>query len=267
MTAAPSCRFFLGGHDLEMVTIAELLREAGLGGRVEDKHLSWGAKASAYAKEIRESLRNGETPVLIELADDLGEDAGRSRILFVDHHGERAGAGAPSALRQIFDLAGPGRGLSWTRHCALVEANDIGHAEGLRAAGASPAEIRAIRDADRRAQGIGAGVEEESRRAIATMTWQGGLAIVNTKAHTSSAIIDFLLPEYGGPGARNLLVLMPDKAAFSGEGKVVLALSCVPGSWCGGALPERGYWGAPRASTGSAARLAATITTLLGGAA
>lgn len=266
MTAPPSCRFFLGGHDLEMVTIADLLRKAGFAGRVEDKHLSWGAKASAYANEIRESLRRGETPVLIELADDLDDSFERSRILSVDHHGTRAGAEAPSALRQIFDLAGRSHGLSWTRHYALVEANDIGHAAGLGAAGAAPAEIRALRDADRRTQGIGVDVEEESRRAIAAMIRRGGLSIVETKAPTSSAIADFLLPEYGGPGAPNLLVLMPDKAAFFGEGRVVRALACFPGCWYGGALPDKGFWGAPRASVSSADELAATIAKLLDGA-
>lgn len=258
-----SYRFFLGGHDLEMHTIRELLMEAGLGGAIADHGLAWGAKASAYASDIRASLARGETPVLIELADDLGACFERNRILFVDHHAERAGSDAPSALRQIFDLIAAGRKPIWTRWFALVEANDIGHAEALRRLGASPAEIRAVRDADRRAQGVGTQIEAESRRAIAGMQRRGALAIVGTTASTSSAIADFLLPEYDGPGPGNLIVLMPDKIAFFGDGCVVRALADVPACWYGGALPERGYWGAPRASVAAVEPLIDRIAALL----
>jgi len=169
MIAPALHRFFLGGHDLEMLTIRELLIEAGLGGAIVDHDLAWGARASAYASDIRASLARGETPVLIELADDLGESFERSRIVFADHHAERAGSGAPSALRQIFDLIAACRKPVWSRWLALVEANDIGHAEALRRLGASRGEIRSVRDADRRAQRVSTEVEEESRRAIAGM--------------------------------------------------------------------------------------------------
>lgn len=256
-------RFFLGGHDLEMVAIRDLLVGAGHGDRVEDKRLAWGVKASAYRDEIGASLARGETPVLIELPDDLDRRIDRAALLLVDHHGARAGADAPSALRQIFDLLGGG---TWTRRLALVEANDVGHAEGMRELGASPDEIRKIRDADRNAQGVSAEVETESRRALAAARRRGGLTIVETTAPTASAICDFLLPEYGGAGAGNLLVVMPGKVAFFGEGRVVRALAAVPDSWHGGALPKTGYWGSPREALGSVDELIARISGVLGAA-
>lgn len=268
---APSHRFFLGGRDLEMLAIRELLIEAGLGDRTVDHGLAWGARASAYAGGIAASLACGETPVLIELADDLGDDFDRSRILFVDHHGARAGADRPSSLRQVFALIAPGRELVWTRWMALVEANDIGHAEGLRRLGAAHEEIRRVRDADRRAQGITPEIEAESRRAIAGLVRRDGLAIVETTAATSSAIADFLLPEYGGPRVDELLVLMPGKAGFFGAGAVIRALAAAPDwqarCWYGGALPETGFWGAPLApgskSPGEGESLIETIIGIL----
>ena len=115
---------------------------------------------------------------------------------------------------------------------------------GLRALGASSREIVAIRNQDRRAQGVNAGIERESRRAVAEATRAGGLTIVTTSAATSSAITDFIQPEFGGPGAANLLVQMPGKLAFFGSGAVIARLQTVAGSYWGGALPEEGYWGA-----------------------
>ena len=238
-------RFFLGGHDLEMEEIRSLLAEAGLADAVVDRGLAWGAKAAAYEGPIRAALSNRETPVLIELEDDLPADIDRDQIFQVDHHGARAGADKPSALRQVYDLIREGRDLRWTRRRALVAANDIDHVRGLRALGATAAEVRAIRDADRRAQGIDDAIERESRRAIDAAERHGELTLIRTSAPTSSAIADFLLPEYGGPGVDDLVVEMPGKLAFFGRGAIIEMLKDVRGCWYGGALPERGYWGAP----------------------
>ena len=241
-------RFFLGGRDLEMVEIAALLREAGLGERIVDAGLAWGARASDHAGAVERALAAGETPVLIELLDDLPVEIDRRRLVEIDHHGARAGHGRPTSLEQIFDLVGRPAGLTWTRRRALVAANDRGHAGAMRALGANPEEIRAIRDADRAAQGIGPEVEAESRRAIDAARRAGPLLVVETSAPTSSAIFDRLLPEYGGPGTDDVLVEMPQIWAFSGDGRVIADLSTTPECWYGGDLPERGFWGAPRAA-------------------
>lgn len=249
-TFSPEFRFFLGGRDLEMETIAALLFEAGLGDRVVDGGLAWGARAGAYDGAIRTALAAGETPVLIELADDLAADIDRSRLVVIDHHGSRAGHGRPTSLEQIFALVGRAAGLVWTRRRALVAANDRGHAAAMRAIGAQPDEIREIRDADRLAQGVSAEVAAESRRAVSAAKALGPLLVVETRATTSSAVHDFLLPEYGGPDPSDVLVTTALTWSFSGEGRVIADLSTIPGCWYGGDLPSRGFWGAARDAIG-----------------
>lgn len=249
-------RYFLGGRDLEMLEITRLLRRAGA--EFVDRGLAWGACASAYRDEIERTLSDGDTVVLVELADDLTDRVDRSRIVAVDHHGDRAGRDLPSALRQVFDrLRQRCPSLRWTRRMALVAANDIGHAAGLRAVGASADEVTRIRDDDRKAQGVTAEIEAESRRAIGRARTNGQLIVVETTAPTSSAVADFMLPEYGGPGPKDLLVVMPESFAFFGRGPAVRLLSKVEGSWYGGDLPARGYWGTRRASSPDPAKIEA----------
>ena len=87
--------FFLGGRDLEMVTIKELLQRE-LPAHTHDKGLAWGARASDYREEIEVEMGSGKTPVLVELHDDLGV-TGRGAIL-VDHHGERVEMHTPNEV-------------------------------------------------------------------------------------------------------------------------------------------------------------------------
>ena len=150
----------------------------------------------------------------------------------------------PTSIEQIRDLIGAS-GL-WSRWRELVAANDKGHAAGMRMLGASAEEIRCVRDADRRAQGVTAKIEAESRRALAAAGRAGGLLIIATTAPTSSAISDFLLTEYGGPGECDAFVATSRSLNFFGDGRVVRELARRHGGWSGGTLPERGFWGAPR---------------------
>ena len=105
-------RFFLGGRDLEMVEIRRLL-DRHAAGRIEDKRLAWGAALSAYREELLAALARGETPVMIELADDLLADLfDRARVIVVDHHGPLAGHDRPTSIEQVFALLGSaGRGV------------------------------------------------------------------------------------------------------------------------------------------------------------
>lgn len=257
-------RFFLGGHDLEMVEIARLVASAGF--TVDDKRLAWGARASAYAAEIAAALAAGRTPVLVELAYDLPSAVDRTALVEVDHHGARAGADRPSSLAQVFALLqAAGATVEWTRWHDLVAANDIAHARGMRAIGATVEEIRAVRDADRVAQGITAEVEAASREALRGARRVGTLRLIETGLPTSSAIMDFLLPEYGGPadGVGDTLVVMPTTVAFFGRGAAIAELRSVPGCWYGGALPHDGFWGAPRSSVEPVADFTDRLSALL----
>lgn len=260
----PQCcspHVFLGGADLEMSAIRSIALEALGPAHVSDHGLSWGAKASSYHREITAALEQNETPVLVELTLDLPASIPRGRLADIDHHGHNAGAGRPCALRQMFRLLGlPSR--RWTREMTLIEANDIGHIRGLRRVGATMAEIVAIRNCDRAAQGVNGDVEVEARRAIADAQVHGVLTVIVTASATSSAVADFVQPEYGGPGADNLLVLMPGGITFYGHGGVIEKLKDIPGSWRGGELPEFGFWSISQPEGPDYARLVEHIRAL-----
>lgn len=239
--------FFLGGYDLEMVTIRDWLvaRRAC----VFDKRLAWGAKTSAYRDEIPRELARGRIAVLVELEDDLGllngSVAAQCRV--VDHHGARAGRDVPTALEQVFALAG-GAPSEWTRWMTLVAANDRGHLRALREADATVEEMRRVRAADRAAQGVSPDEEltaEQAARQAATLL-DGQLTVVRLPHERTSAAVDALDALLGGPGYRNLLVITPRSQSFYGDGRAIRRLDeRFPGGYYGGELPERGFWGHP----------------------
>lgn len=241
-------RFFLGGRDLEMVTIRELL-ERHAPGQYLDRGLSWGAKASAYAGPIAESLAEGKTVVLVELPDDLGllDGPDGARIIAVDHHGHSAGQDRPTALEQVYQLLRLPPN-AWTRWHALVAANDRGHVRALQTLGATREEIERVRAADRAAQGITPDQETVGRRsaAQAQTRWDGALTVVELPHERTATVTDALEPPLGGPGYQNLLVLCPDMVMFYGEGAAIDALRATwPDGFYGGELPARGFWGYP----------------------
>ena len=233
--------FFLGGHDLEMETIADLLEE--LHATYCYKKLNWGAKASAYKDEIGHAIKANHTPVIVELLDDVGLPP--ESIVIVDHHGVNAGASRKSSLRQVFELLGlPEK--RWDRRLMLVSANDVGYIPALVEAGASKEEITEIRAADRKAQGITSEQESQGEEAITMAeTLCGGRLTVVRLPHSKTGVVsDRLQPELGGPGCINLLVISSDEVNFFGEGWLVKALiDEFPDGWYGGALPDRGFWG------------------------
>jgi hypothetical protein len=241
-----SYAYFLGGYDLEMLTIRELL-DRHAPNRVHDSHLRWGARTSAYGAEIGDALEQGLTPVLIELEDDLGISASSeaNRVLLIDHHGPLAGKERPTALEQLFDLLGRPRS-EWTRWMDLVAANDRGHIRALTRIGASPEEIVQVRSADRAAQGITPEQDSTGRLAAnqAESLLGGRLTVVRLSHDHSATVTDVLDPASGGPGYENLLVLCPTQTCFFGSGRGIRFLDAhFPAGYFGGELPERGFWG------------------------
>lgn len=234
--------FFLGGHDLEMTTIRDLL-EKYTPGRFHDKGLYWGAKVSDYGREIEAAIAMGETPVLVELTVDM--ELKPDSVIIIDHHGKGAGFDKPTSLHQVFDILNLS-GEVWTRWFDLVAANDRGYIPAMIRAGAALDEIAAIRAADRVAQGITPEEESEGERAAARAEVLAGgmLTIVRLGHIRTAAVADCMEPALGGLGYKNLLVISPMQVNFFGAGNLVLALNeAFPGGWYGGALPERGFWG------------------------
>ena len=252
--------FFLGGRDLEMATIRELL-DAEPVGAVVDYRLAWGASAAAYVADIDDALRRGLVPVLVELDlaatpelrahTILATDAragdrslGDGAIIVVDHHGPLAGADRPTSLEQVLDLLGA-RARRWSRWYELVAANDRGHVAEMLAHGATLPELHAVRAADRLAQGITSDEETEGTRAAdAAERPCDGLTIVRLAHDRTAPVVDRLDAALGGPGYDTLLVRTPVATHVFADGATVASLNTtLPGGWYGGALPARGFWG------------------------
>jgi hypothetical protein len=242
--------FFLGGHDLEMETIAGLLTGHQL--PFSDAGLGWGASASSYREQIEELDRHGQRLVMVELENDLIHQP--VDAIWIDHHGARAGSAMPTSLEQIFELLDlPGE--QWSRHYQLVAANDRGYLPALAAIGATRAEMEAIRSADRAAQGVGPADEEAALAALRHLEalCAGRLSVARLSTSRVSPLVDRLDPLLGGAGYENLLVISPNELNFYGAGGLVERLArLIPAGWYGGSLPEYGYWGCRYASDSAA---------------
>lgn len=235
----------LGGYDAEMVEIAKACRKAGV--EVVDKHLGWGAAASAYAEEIAQAVSEGKTPVLVELALDIELPA---NAIIVDHHNENAGR--PASILQVLDLLGQ----QPTRRQQLVAANDCAYIPGMLALGATPEEVAAVRLADRAAQGITPEQEAEAERAIAAATVINGVTIIKMAHSKTAPVCDRL---FNQDKEQRLLILSADgESNFFGNGELCKLLQGEDtgkkteqgytiyshfGGWIGGNLPESGFWG------------------------
>ena len=237
--------FFLGGADAEMFAIADACREAGVA--VADKHLGWGAAASAYSEEIAAAVSEGKTPVLIELTLDIELPAS---AIVVDHHNENAGK--PASILQVLDLLG----VEPSRYQQLVAANDCGYIPGMLALGATPEEVAAVRLADRAAQGITPEQELEAERAIAAAKTVNGVTIVKMAHSKTATVCDRL---FNPDKEQRLLILSGDgESNFFGNGELCRLLQGEDtgkktaegytiyshfGGWIGGNLPTSGFWG------------------------
>lgn len=234
---------FAGGYDGEMIEIFNICREAGV--ELVDKHLGWGAAASAYAEEIVAAAAAGKTPVLVELGLDieLPETA-----IVVDHHNEMSDR--PASILQVLDLLG----LEPTRYQRLVAANDCGYIPAMLSMGATAEEVAAVRLADRSAQGITPEQEAEAERALGCREVINGVTVVRMSHSKTATIADRLFnPEeeqrlliLSGDGESNFfgkkelcLLLQGEKTGKTAEGWDTYSHF---GGWTGGG-DETGFWG------------------------
>ena len=228
--------YFIGGHDLEMREIARVL--AAHHQRVVDHRLSWAqAHAATYNREVRAAIAAGLRPVLVELRD-IPDDL-RPNIDVIDHHGPSSGA-MPSSLDQVLARLC----LTPTRNQQLISANDRGYIDGMLAIGASSEDVARIRRADREAQGITSDEECAADAAVRHREHPSpSLTIVRLPHGRTATVTDRLSVGAGGPGYRSLLIESPSEISFFGPGAIILTLSDQFGGYCGGMLPERGFWG------------------------
>lgn len=197
--------FLLGGNDLEMTTIKNLLVNAGE--QFETHDLRWdNAKLSCYEKTLEEYGNSPDYQIYgIELNEDIPHPDNYVRI---DHHNDFANK--PSSLEQVATLLG----LAMDRHMQLVAANDSRYIPGMIKLGASREEIDDIRRADRAAQGV----SEDDNERLAEESLKSckgeasNLYVVKSLTSKFSTICDRMYPY------RRLLIYNDDVAEFYGEG-------------------------------------------------
>ena len=189
--------FFLGGKDLEMLTIRGLLERTGQ--KFYDKGLEWGAKASAYAEDIQFTLdwSKGGVPVLVELEIDikLPETA-----LVIDHHGDRSSEEA--SILQVVRILGCAP--TWDQK--LVAANDSGYIPAMLREGASLEAVANIRRRDREAQGVTEEMEKQAEEAVSNYREARGVIIVHIPHNKFSTVTDRLFSQWED-GKENLVVV------------------------------------------------------------
>ena len=197
--------FLLGGSDLEMTTIKNLLVNAGE--QFETHDLRWdNAKLSSYEKTLEEYGNSPDYQIYgIELNEDIPHPDNYVRI---DHHNDFANK--PSSLEQVATLLG----LEMDRHMQLVAANDSRYIPGMIKLGASREEIDDIRRADRAAQGVSE--DDDERLAEESLKSCKGdasnLYVIKSLTSKFSTICDRMYPY------RRLLIYNDDVAEFYGEG-------------------------------------------------
>ena len=202
------------------------------------------ATFAAYDSEIRTAIRSGRRPVLVELRDIPADIL--PFVDVIDHHGSESGH-LPTSLEQVLTRFGV---TTLTREQSLIAANDKGYIEGMVAIEATPEEIARIRRADRESQGITTEQELVAESAVAAgSTLAPGLTLVKLPHDKTATVTDWLSSVAGGPGYSNLLIESPHEVSFFGDGRIIARPTASFGGYCGGNLPERGYWGSKEMPT------------------
>lgn len=205
----PRNLFLLGGHDLEMMTIKQML-EHNPDCEISDKNLAWdSALLSAYSKELEESSRFDRI-YGIELNEDF---AVPDNYYPIDHHNGQDNM--LSSLEQVALILG----VRLNRHQQLVAANDRGYIPAMQALSATEEEIAEIRQQDRAAQGVSEADEQLAEQSIAEhLIRHPRLLVVKALTSHFSAICDRLYPY------QRLLIYTDNEWMYYGEGKAELSL-------------------------------------------
>ena len=169
--------FLLGGHDLEMLTIKEILEKENI--KFFDKELQWGAKLSAYKSELEEF--SDHTIYGIELEEDITPAKNYKRI---DHHNDFSDKEA--SIVQVLKLLSK----EPTREQELIAHNDVGHIKAMECFGATKEEIIDIRKRDRETQGVTAEEEAQAIEEIKNIKEEDGFYVLKTTLDKFSPIVD-----------------------------------------------------------------------------
>lgn len=191
--------FLLGGRDLEMLTIKQLLTENNE--LFYDRSLAW---SNALLSEYERMLCDEDCEYFgIELREDCPTPHHYSRI---DHHNDYSyKASSLEQVAQILDV-------TLNRWQQLVAANDSRYIPGMNALNASAKEIAEVRKADRRAQGVTEDDERLAEESIQDLNENNDLIVVYAKCRFFSPIVDRLYPY------KKLVIYNDKELTYYGEG-------------------------------------------------
>lgn len=225
--------FLLGGYDLEMVVIRDILLKGNH--YVMDNRLSWNNSVwEEYSSVLGYKENNDKIFVGIELRETDNYKKPDTAIL-IDHHGEFSSR--PSALEQIIQLIDyKPVNAEEQRFIDLVTANDSGHIKAMKEINATEEDIQKIRLADRAAQGVTNEEEKNAEMDIQKAKKENGVTVVYTNINHFSAVTDRLETEkllvhsdtklcYYGTGANSLVkdafedLIKEGKAYYGGSGE------------------------------------------------
>lgn len=191
--------FLLGGHDLEMLAIKELLLSNQE--RVIDNSLSWENAALSSYTDIH---FDDDCDIYgIELREDIPLPSSYHKI---DHHNELSGHA--SSIEQVATILG----IQLNRFQLLAAFNDKAYIPGMIQIGASKEEILLIRRLDRKAQGITEEEERLAEKSIAEkLRKEADIIIVESYTGRFSPICDLLYPY------KHLIVYTEHELMYYGE--------------------------------------------------
>lgn len=208
--------FLLGGHDLEMVEIKNILsnekysdgKDFPNGNKLYfDFNLFWGAKWSDYAEIIEANNRYESIIYGVELTVDIDLP---ENCKVIDHHNDYPPQ--PTSIEQVAEILG----IALSDYQKLVAANDHGYIPAMKLAGASDYMIQEIRFLDRKAQGVTIEMEAVAERETKQVKHHAGVLIIKTSLSKFSPITDRLQ-------AKRLLVYNNNTLCYYGEGAGTLA--------------------------------------------
>lgn len=198
--------FLLGGYDLEMKTIAQLL--SSYHKTFYDNQLIWNNAYLSTYNDILERYNDSDKYIIygIELFED-DNSYKCDNYIRIDHHNDYVDRS--SSLQQVADILSH----TLTRYEQLVSINDCSYIPGMVEFGATQTEIEVIRQEDRNAQGVSAEDELAAERAIRENKIEyKGITIVQTSSSRFSPICDRLYPY------RKLLICTDREIMYYGEG-------------------------------------------------
>ena len=203
--------FLLGGHDLEMSEIRNMLEENNI--QYFDRSLTW---SNAYLKEYAQELDlYGNKEDISIYGVELYEkdfDSIPSNYIRIDHHNDNSNN--PASILQVAAVLG----IPVSRYRQLIASNDSGYIPGMTSIGATPEEIGAIRRLDREKQGVTVKDEEMAAKAVENRTIEHDIFVVKPETDRFAPICDRLFPY------EKLLIYTDDEIMYYGKGKERLSV-------------------------------------------